>query len=61
MKRKNKIKHSDIVKALIFIIFILIGLMDILIIKRIEKLEKTINETDSKCLRYYESALEILK
>lgn len=57
----KKINKTDIVKALILLIFMLIGLVDVLIIKRIEKVEKQINETDSKCLRYYESALEILK
>ena len=56
-----KISKEDIVKALILIIFILIGLMDVLIIRRIEKVEKQINETDYKCLKYYESALDILK
>lgn len=56
-----KINKIDLVKALIMIIFILIGITDVLIIKRLEKVEKQINETDFKCLKYYESALEILK
>lgn len=57
----KKINKTDIVKALILLIFLLIGLLDILIINRIEKVEKQLNETNNKCLRYYESALEILK
>lgn len=57
----KKINKFDIVKALILLIFILIGILDVLIIARIEKVEKQINETNTKCLRYYESALEILK
>ena len=61
MKKKIKINKTDLVKILILIIFILIGLLDVLLIKRIENLEKTINETDNKCLKYYESAIEILK
>lgn len=59
--KRNKIKHSDIVKGLILIIFILIGLLDVLLIRRIENLEKQIDETNNTCLRYYESSLEILK
>lgn len=58
MKKINKL---DIVKALILIIFILIGLTFIFMIKRIENVENMLNETDNKCLKYYESALEILK
>lgn len=57
----TKISKEDIVKALILIIFLLIGIMDFLIIKRIEKVENRLDETDYKCLKYYESALEILK
>lgn len=59
--RKNKLKKDDIFKILIITTFILIGIIDILLIKRIEKVEKQLNQTDSKCLKYYESALEILK
>lgn len=59
--RKNKLKKDNIIKTLIIVIFILIAILDVLIIKRIEKVEKQLNQTDSKCLKYYESALEILK
>ena len=58
---RKKINKLDIVKVLFLIIFILIGIIDFLLIKRINNLENEINKTDSKCLHYYESALEILK
>lgn len=57
-KIKNKI---NIVKILIMIIFILIAIVDILMIKRIKELEAGLNLTEIKCLKYYESAIEILK
>ena len=61
MKKTKKINKVKIVKILITLIFILIAINNILIKIRLERLENIINETDSKCLRYYESALEILK
>lgn len=57
-KIKNK---NNIFKIFILIIFILIAIIDILLIKRIEKLELDINNTELRCLKYYEKTIEILK